>query len=82
MCTQSLQPAFVYVRVSCCTIDISAPTSNGTHSAEIARMGNAILASSVGVDTVDPTCLHVSVLVVAQEANFTRSSMIGLSVET
>ncbi len=52
-CIQGLQPAFVYVHVSCCTTDISAPKSDTTHPAQIAHVGNAILASSVGVDTVD-----------------------------
>ena len=38
LCIQNLQPAFVYITVSCCTTDISAPKSDSTHPAEIAHV--------------------------------------------
>ncbi len=41
------------------TTDISAPKSDSNHPAEIAHVGNTILASSVSVDTIDLTCLHL-----------------------
>ncbi len=58
LCIKNLQPELMYVTVSCCTTDISAPKDGSTHPAKIAHVGNTILASSVCHDSIDLTCLH------------------------
>ena len=59
LCIKNLQPAFVYVTLSCCTTDISAPKSDNNHPAEIALVGNTISACSVSVAKIDLTCLYL-----------------------